>query len=82
MNGPVAIAGSNPCLCKMIGTKVPIKADKIMTLIIEPATVKLKSISWSIISPKIIKTTERIEPLINPKPISLNNLLISEPLIT
>ena len=82
MNGPVAIAGSIPCLSKMIGINVPTKADIIITLIIEPATVKLKSISWLIISPKIIKTMERIKPLINAKPISLNNLLIRDPLIT
>ena len=58
------------------------QADKIITLIIDTATVKLKSISWLIISPKIIKIIERIKPLINPKPISLNSLLKSEPLIT
>ena len=45
MNGPVAIAGSIPCLSKMIGINVPTKADIIITLIIEPATVKLKSLS-------------------------------------
>jgi len=45
INGPVAIAGSIPFLFKIIGTKVPINAEMIITPIKDIETVKVKEIS-------------------------------------
>ena len=36
IKGPVAMAGSMPCLSKIIGTNVPIRAATIITESIEP----------------------------------------------
>ena len=82
INGPVAIAGSIPFLFKIIGTKVPINAEMIITPIKDIETVKVKEISWFIKTPNRIKIEERRNPLIKLKLISFNNLDQIEPLNT
>ncbi len=80
INGPVAMAGSIPCLSKIIGTKVPIKEAIIITEIREIPIVnpKLTSNPKRKIPPtisKIAKTT----PLNKLNTISLKSLLSKEP---
>ena len=73
------MAGSIPCLSRIIGTKVPTNAAIIITPIIDPAIVRLIDKSWLTIWPKIIKITERAKPLIRLSPTYIKSLFSNEP---